>query len=102
MTTLEIIQLSILVLAILAIAIYIIVMGIKDKWFAKLYDTLKIAIKEAEEKFPEAGSGDKKKAYVISKIEEKCNELGIPYALLKKLINIAIDKIIEDYNVVSK
>ena len=59
-------------------------------------------IKEAEEKFPESGSGDKKKAYVIEKVKAKCDELGIPYALLKKLINVAIDKVIEDYNVISK
>ena len=102
MSTLEIIELSIIGVAVLAILIYCIVMGVKNKWFTKLFETLKVAIKEAEEKFPEAGSGDKKKAYVLSKIEEKCKELNIPYSLLKKLIIVAIDKVIEDYNIISK
>ena len=102
MTTLEIIQLCVISVAILAILIYIIVMGIKNKWFSKLWDTIKVSIKEAEEKFPESGSGDKKKAYVLEKVKAKCDELGIPYELLKKLIDVAIDKVIEDYNVISK
>ena len=102
MSVLEIIQLCVIAVAILAILIYIIVMGIKNKWFSKLWDTIKVSIKEAEEKFPESGSGDKKKAYVLEKVKAKCDELGIPYELLKKLINVAIDKVIEDYNVISK
>ena len=102
MSVLEIIQLCVIGVAILAILIYIIVMGIKNKWFSKLWDTIKVSIKEAEEKFPESGSGDKKKAYVLEKVKAKCDELGIPYTLLKKLINLAVDKVIEDYNVISK
>ena len=102
MTVLEILELSIIGVAVLAIIIYCIVMGVKNKWFSKLWETIKIAIKEAEEKYPESGSGEKKKEYVLAKVEEKCNELGIPYLLLKKLINLAIDKVIEDYNVIKK
>lgn len=102
MSVLEIIQLCVIGVAILAILIYIIVMGIKNKWFSKLWDTIKVSIKEAEEKFPESGSGDKKKAYVLEKVKAECDELGIPYALLKKLIDLAVDKVIEDYNVISK
>lgn len=102
MSILEIIQLCVIAVAILTILIYIIVMGIKNKWFSKLWDTIKVSIKEAEEKYHDSGSGDKKKAYVIEKIEAKCKELNIPYALLKKLINVAIDKVIEDYNIISK
>ena len=102
MTTLEIIQLCVIGVAILAILIYIIVMGIKNKWFSKLWDTIKISIKEAEEKYPDCGSGEQKKAYVLEKVKAKCDELCIPYALLKKLIDLAIDKVIEDYNVISK
>ena len=102
MSVLEIIQFCVIGIAILAILIYIIVMGIKNKWFSKLWDTTKVSIKEAEEKFPESGSGDKKKAYVLEKVKVKCDELGIPYELLKKLINVAIDKVIEDYNIISK
>lgn len=102
MTILEIIQLSVIGIAIVAILVYCIVMGVKNKWFSKLWETIKLAIKEAETKFPESGSGDKKKAYVLEQVEIKCIELGIPYSLLKKLISLAIDKIIDDYNVIKK
>lgn len=102
MTILEIIQLSVIGIAIVAILIYCIVMGVKNKRFSKLWETIKLAIKEAETKFPESGSGDKKKAYVLEQVEIKCIELGIPYSLLKKLISLAIDKIIDDYNVIKK
>lgn len=102
MSVLEIVQLCVICAAILALLIYCIVMGIKNKWFSKLWETIKTAIKEAEEKYPESGSGEKKKAYVLEKVEAKCKELGIPYTLLKKLIDLAIDNIIKDYNVISK
>lgn len=102
MTTLEIIQLCVIGIAVFAILIYCLVVGIKNKWFKQLLETMNTAINEAETKFPEQGSGDKKKAYVLEKVKAKCDELGIPYALLKKLINVAIDKVIEDYNVISK
>ena len=102
MTILEIIQLSVIGIAIVAILVYCVVMGVKNKWFSKLRETIKLAIKEAETKFPESGSGDKKKAYVLEQVEIKCIELGIPYSLLKKLISLAIDKIIDDYNVIKK
>ena len=102
MTSLEILELVLLCICILALSIYVLVKGIKDKWFAKLLATIETSIKEAEKKFPESGCGDKKKAYVIEKIEAKCKELNIPYALLKKLIDLAIDKVIEDYNIISK
>ena len=60
------------------------------------------AIKEAEKKFPESGCGDKKKMYVIDAVKAKCKELGIPYDILKKLINVAIDKVVKDYNIIAK
>lgn len=102
MTILEIIQLSVIGIALVATLIYCIVMGVKNKWFSKLWETIKLAIKEAETKFPESGSGDKKKAYVLEQVEIKCIELGIPYSLLKKLISLAIDKVIDDYNIIKK
>lgn len=102
MSILEIIQLCIIGIAVLALAIYIIVMGVKNKWFSKLWDTIKTAIKEAEALYPDSGSGEQKKTYVLEKVEAKCVELGIPYKLLKKLINLAIDKVIDNYNVISK
>lgn len=102
MTSLEILELVLLCICILALVIYIIVKGIKDKWFAKLLATIETAIKEAEKKFPESGSGDKKKKYVIDAVKTKCEELGIPYSILEKLISVAIDKIVKNYNVIAK
>lgn len=102
MSTLQIVELSCIGVAVLGILIYCIVVGIKKKWFSQLFETLKDAIKEAEALYPDAGSGDKKKAFVLEKIEEKCKELGIPYNLLKKLISLAIDEIISDYNIIAK
>ena len=102
MTPLEILELVLLCVCILALVIYIIVKGIKDKWFAKLLATIETSIKEAEKKFPESGSGDKKKKYVIDAVKAKCEELGIPYSILEKLISVAIDKVIKDYNIIAK
>ena len=102
MTSLEILELVLLCICIFALSIYVLVKGIKNKWFAKLLATIEMSIKEAEKKFPESGCGDKKKMYVIDAVKAKCKELGIPYALLKKLIDLAIDKIVKDYNVISK
>jgi len=102
MTVLEIVELCIIGVAVLATVIYCIVMGIKNKWFSQLYETIKAAIKEAETKYPDAGQGAEKKKYVLQKVENKCKELGVPYNFLKKLISIAIDNIIADYNVISK
>ena len=102
MTTLEIIQLCVIGIAVFAILIYCLVVGIKNKWFKQLLETMNTAINEAETKFPEQGSGEQKKAYVLEKVKAKCDELCIPYALLKKLIDLAIDKVIEDYNIISK
>lgn len=102
MTSLEILELVLLCICILALSIYVLIKGIKNKWFAKLLATIETSIKEAEKKFPESGCGDKKKMYVIDAVKAKCKELGIPYDILKKLINVAIDKVIEDYNIISK
>lgn len=102
MSVLEIIELCIIAVAILVIGVYCIIMGIKNKWFSKIVDTIKVAIKEAEEKYPESGSGEKKKEYVLEKVKEKCTELGVPYKLLEKLISMFIDKVVDDYNVISK
>ena len=102
MSTFEIVRICILGIAILAVLILILIKAIKNKWFSKLWDTVKIAIKEAEEKYPESGSGEQKKAYVLEKVKTKCDELGIPYNFLKKLINLTIDKVIKYYNVISK
>ena len=102
MTILEIIQLCIIGAAVLAVFVYIIVMAIKNKWLQKIMETIKTSIAEAEKKFPESGSGDKKKQFVIDVVKAKCDELGIPYALLGKLINKLIERIVGNYNIISK
>lgn len=101
MTTLEIIQLIVIAVVVLALVIYVIVAGVKNKWFSKLAETIKVAIAEAEQKWPE-GHGDEKKQYVIEAVKAKCKELGIPYEVLYKLVNKLIDTIVEHYNVISK
>lgn len=101
MTTFEIIQLCIIAIAVLGLAIYIIVMAIKNKWVSKIWETIKTACKEAEKLYPN-GNGDKKKEYVLQKVEEKCVELGVPYKLLAKLINKLIEQIVEGYNAIKK
>lgn len=102
MTNLEIIELALLAAIVVILFLYYFVKAIKNKWFTKLLKTIETSIKEAEKKFPESGSGNKKKEYVITKVKEKCDELGIPYRLFEKLINITVDKIVKDYNIIIK
>lgn len=101
MSTLEWIQLAIIIVAIIALSVYTIVKGIKEKWISKLSDTVKESIAKAEEIYKD-GHGDEKKSYVIDAIKQKCKELGIPYELLEKLVSKLIDKIVEHYNVIAK
>lgn len=102
MSTLEIIELCIIAVAFITLLIYSIVKCTKNHLFSKILTTIESSIKEAETLFPGTGRGEEKKQYVVSKVEEKCNELGIPYSLLKKLVSIAIDKIIANFNILSK
>ena len=102
MTTLEIVELVILAIVIVALSIYYIVKAIKNNWLGKITDAINKAIKEAETKFPESGSGNLKKTYVLRAVEEECTKLGIPYSLLKSLISTFIDKVISNYNVIKK
>lgn len=101
MTVLEIIQLCVIAVAVLALSIYIIVMGIKNKWLSKLIEAAKEAIVEAEKQWPE-GHGEEKKQYVLNKISDKCKELGIPYEILKKLIDKLVEEIVGNYNTIAK
>lgn len=98
----DIIYVIILGVAALALAVYIIVMAIKNKWIGELMETVEIAISDAEKIFPEPGSGEEKKQYVLAKVEEKATELGIPWKILKSIVSALVDKIIADYNVIAK
>lgn len=99
MTKLELIELIVIAIIVVVLAIYYSILAIKNGWTKKLIDTVNEAIKYAETNI-EGGSA--KKAYVMKQVEDKCYELGIPYALIKKLIDKIIDKIIANYNVITK
>lgn len=102
MTILEIIELVILAIVVVALSVYYIVKAIKNNWLGKIAGCINNAIKEAEEKFAESGSGDKKKEYALEAVEKECESLGIPFSLLKKLISTLIDKIVANYNIIKK
>lgn len=99
MTILEIIELAVLVVIILGLSIFYLIKAIKNKWLSKIYNAIKDAIAEAEETDLK---GQAKKEYVLNKVKDLCSELGVPYELIKKLIDRAIEKIIEGYNTISK
>lgn len=101
MSITEIIELVILAVAIVTVVIYCFVKGIKNHWFKQIKDAIKIAVREAEEKFPK-GHGEEKKKYVLEQIKLKGKELQIPVSLLYGLINSFIDQIIDNYNVIVK
>lgn len=99
MSILEIVELVVIAVVALGLIIYYLIMAIKNNWLKKITDALNVAIKEAE---ASGKSGKEKKEYVLAQVEAKCKELGIPYALIKKLISKVIDKIIANYNAVVK
>lgn len=99
MTILEIIELAVLVVIILGLGIYYLIKAIKNKWLSKIYNSIKDAIVEAE---ATELKGQAKKEYVLNKVKDLCSELGIPYELIKKLVDRAVEKIIEGYNTISK
>lgn len=102
MSILEIIELTVLICCVLGLLIYILIKGIKNKWFKQIYDTLTQSMKEAEEKFKDPKQGEQKKKYVLDKVIKKCEELGIPYLLIKTLISKIIDDIVKKYNIFTK
>jgi len=97
MTNLELLYLAMLAIAVLILVIYCIVVVIKNDLIKKLMPTLKEAMQYAEENI--SGSEEKRK-YVISNVESKCKELGIPVGLAVKLATKLIKIIIEHYNVI--
>lgn len=99
MTKLEIIELVVIALVAVVLTVYYLIQAIKNGWVQKLTLTINDAIKYAELNIRD---GKEKKAYVLKKVEEKCEELGIPYTLIYKLVNKLIDRIIANYNVIKK
>ena len=99
MTTKELIELIALALFILIQVIYYSILAIKNHWAKKILETMNEAIKYAEMNID---GGEKKFNYVLTKVEEKCEELGIPFVLIRKLVKKLINKTIEGYNVIKK
>lgn len=99
MTKLELIELIALLIVAVVLAIYYLIKAIKNGWITKITATLNEAIKYAEKNIKD---GKEKKDYVICRVKEKCEELGIPYTLIEKLVSKLIDKIIANYNVIKK
>lgn len=98
----EIMGLACSCVAVLVILGYIVIKAIKNKWVSKIYAALKEAINEAEKKYPDPGTGELKKKYVMDKLVKTCDELGVPYKLLASTISKLIDSIIANYNVITK
>ena len=99
MNTTNIVICSIVTVIVLILICYYIIKAIKNGWIKKIYDQLKAAVKEAE---TTQLKGEAKKAYVLEKLEKACEDLGILYKLIKKMLSTLIDKIIEYYNIISK
>lgn len=97
----NIIELVVIGVMILALVVYSIVKIVKTKCIGKIWEATKKACYEAEQQFG-AGEGCKKKAYVLTKISELCEELGIPFEFIRSLLNTLIDKLIEGHNALSK
>lgn len=99
MSKLELIELIALAIIVTVLVIYWLIQAIKNHWIKELTKTVNDAIKYAEEHW---SSGPYKKNYVMKQVETKCNELGIPYFLIYKLINKLVDKIVSNYNIIKK
>lgn len=99
MTILEIIELVVLATVTLVLIIFYSIKAIKNKWVSKIYSSIKAAIIQAEESNLD---GPSKKQFVLNCIEDLCDEQGIPYLLIRKLIDRTIEKLIEGYNTISK
>lgn len=101
MTKLEIIQLICISVILIGTVVLTIIKAIKNNWIGKLTDCIEVSIKEAEEKWPN-GNGSEKLNFVLEKVKIKCNELGIPYLTIYKLVKTLIEKIVANYNVIAK
>lgn len=95
----DLIELIILCIIALFVAIYFIIKAIKNHWIEKITLVINESIKYAELNIKE---GPAKKRYVLEQVELKCEELGIPYTFISKLVGKIIDKVISDYNILKK
>ena len=89
-------------LLLIIIMSFLLIMLVKNKWIKSIYETVATSIKEAEEKYKEPGSGKIKMDYVLSAVEVKCNELKIPYTIIKLIVVNLINTIVSNYNIIAK
>lgn len=99
MSIVEIIELVVLCVVVLVLVVYYSIQAIKNHWIKEILNTMNEAIKYAELNIKD---GPSKKKYVLDELEKKCNELSIPFSLIRKLVSKLIDKTIADYNVIAK
>lgn len=99
MTTLELVELIVLLVVALALGVFYAFKAIKNGWVSKILSTINDAIKEAEKS---GKTGPEKKAYVLQQAEKVCDELKIPYKIIESLVAKIIDNIVKDYNVIAK
>lgn len=99
MSNRDLIELIVYGVIALVIVVYFIIKSIKNGWIQKITMTMNDAIKYAEKNIE---GGTAKKEYVLRKVEAKCEELGIPFSLIYKLVNKIIDKVISNYNIIKK
>lgn len=99
MTTLEIIQLIAIIVVAVILGVFYAVKAIKNNWLSKVYNAIKYAIVEAEKT---SLTGEDKKEYVLKYVQLICDEEGIPFKAIKKLVDKAIEKLIEGYNTIAK
>lgn len=97
MSKIEMIYTIGLAIVALIVLVYYFVLMIKNGWIKKITMTLNDAIRYAEKNI--TGKAEKKN-YVLSKVEEKCAELGIPYVLIRNLVSKTIERIIGNYNII--
>lgn len=101
MSTLELIQFTVIAVIAMILIVYYLIKAIKNHWLKELAETVNSAIRYAEDTFT-GEDKSKKKAYVLNQVQRKCDELGIPYTLIYNLINKLINRVIKDYNVIKK
>ena len=99
MTKLELIELIAIIVLGIALGIYYTYKAIKNKWLKKITNAIKEGIAEAEKT---NANGEAKKAYVMSHVQLVCDKEGIPFELIKKLVDKTIEKFIEGYNAIAK
>ena len=97
MSKLELIEMIALAAIVFIGFIVLLIVAIKNGWIKKLTKTLNEAMYYADHNI--SGAAEKKK-YVLSKVEEKCIELGIPWFLIYKVVNRLIEKVVTYHNVI--